>query len=68
MGEPQAAAIVQQLTQNTILASAASEQNEMSDTMQAILASLPLRGLVAFSNGAMTEEMLDGIIDQLNQA
>ncbi|MGI2295994.1 beta-glucosidase [Paenibacillus sp. GXUN7292] len=67
MGEPKAAAIVQQLTQNTILASAASEQNEMSDTMQAILASLPLRGLVAFSNGAMTEEMLDGILDQLNQ-
>jgi beta-glucosidase len=41
------------------------EQNEM---FAAMMRYMPLRALVSFSRGALTEEMLDQLLAQLNQA
>ncbi|RUS43901.1 beta-glucosidase [Cohnella sp. AR92] len=40
----------------------------MGDMFSAMMRYLPLRNLVSFSQGAFTEEMLDGLIAQLNRA
>ena len=40
----------------------------MSELMAAFLKYLPLRGLVAFSGGGLTDESLDSMLERLNQA
>ncbi|KAA8746128.1 beta-glucosidase family protein [Paenibacillus sp. UASWS1643] len=39
-----------------------------SDMMMAMMRYMPMRALMAFSNGEMTEEALSTLLDQLNQA
>lgn len=39
-----------------------------SDMMNAMMRYMPLRALMAFSGGAMTEEMLTGLLEQFNNA
>ncbi|WP_219837177.1 beta-glucosidase [Paenibacillus sp. R14(2021)] len=44
------------------------DAGEASDLMEAMMKDMPLRGLAAFSGGAMSEEALEGILAALNQA
>lgn len=45
-----------------------SEDNEMADMMAAMMKFMPLRSLVSFSQGAFTDEMLSGLLHQLNRS
>lgn len=45
-----------------------SEDNEMADMMAAMMKFMPLRSLVSFSQGAFTDEMLNGLLHQLNHS
>ncbi|MEK3723121.1 beta-glucosidase [Paenibacillus sp. FSL H8-0034] len=66
MEDPKAAAIVQDLLKNSPFANAASDHAGASEMMAAFLKYMPLRGLVAFSRGAMTDEMLEDVLGLLN--
>ncbi|MCR8641105.1 glycoside hydrolase family 3 C-terminal domain-containing protein [Paenibacillus sp. N1-5-1-14] len=43
------------------------EAGEASDMMAAVMKFMPLRALVSFSSGAFTDQMLEGLLAQLNQ-
>ncbi|OME82296.1 glycosyl hydrolase [Paenibacillus sp. FSL A5-0031] len=45
-----------------------SEENENADMMAAMMKFMPLRSLVSFSQGAFTDEMLNGLLHQLNHS
>ncbi|WP_240417825.1 beta-glucosidase [Paenibacillus periandrae] len=66
MEDPKAAAIVQDLLKNSPFANAGSDHAGASEMMAAFLKYMPLRGLVAFSRGAMTDEMLEDVLGILN--
>ncbi|NOU85439.1 hypothetical protein GC102_06555 [Paenibacillus sp. LMG 31460] len=66
MEDPKGAAIVQELIKNSPLGAVASANEETPVMMEAMIKSLPLRGLFAFSGGAMTDEMLEGLLGLLN--
>nr|WP_313639392.1 glycoside hydrolase family 3 C-terminal domain-containing protein [Paenibacillus sp.] len=64
MGDPQGAAIIQ-----SMMAQAGGMMSMMqdgSDMMMAMMRYMPLRALVAFSQGAMSEQGLDELIKHLN--
>ncbi|GLX67508.1 glycoside hydrolase family 3 C-terminal domain-containing protein [Paenibacillus glycanilyticus] len=67
MTNPAAASMLQSLAQQFQAAMGISEQDEkMAKIMQAALATMPLRNLVSFSQGAFTDEMLEQLLGQLN--
>lgn len=66
MEDPKGAAIVHELVKNSPLGAVASADKETPEMMEAVIKSLPLRGLVAFSGGAMTDEMMEGLLGLLN--
>ncbi|CAN7745056.1 glycoside hydrolase family 3 C-terminal domain-containing protein [Paenibacillus sp. LjRoot56] len=66
MEDPKGAAIVQELIKNSPFGTVASANNETPVMMEAMVKSLPLRGLVAFSGGSMTDEMLEGLLRLIN--
>ncbi|TXK83982.1 glycoside hydrolase family 3 C-terminal domain-containing protein [Paenibacillus sp. N3.4] len=66
MEDPKGAAIVHELVKNSPLGAVASVNKETSEMMEAMIKSLPLRGLIAFSGGAMTDEMLEGLLGLVN--
>ncbi len=51
-----------------MLAAAPGAGEEAGGMMAAMMRSLPLRALVSFGGGAVTEETLDGLLAQLNGA
>lgn len=62
-----AQALLKQFQQGLgVAADAASKAEGMSDMFAAMMKFMPLRNLTAFSQGQFTEEMLDGLIAQLN--
>lgn len=46
---------------------AGTDDAGLADMMEALVRYMPLRALIAFSGGAMSEEQLDGILEQLNE-
>lgn len=71
LSDPLLAPIAQQLlakmSEGNPLASAAPAEGAEADMMAAMMKYMPLRAMVNFSQGAFTEEMLSGIIQQLNK-
>lgn len=49
-------------------AAAAESDHEQSEMFAAMMRYMPLRAMVSFSRGALTDEMLDQMLDELNQA
>ena len=43
-----------------------SGDNDHADMMDAMMKYMPLRALVAFSGGAMTEEAMNQLLEQMN--
>lgn len=68
MENPQAASIVGDLLKHSPFGSSNQEGEGMSELMAAFLKYLPIRGLVAFSGGGLTDESLDSLLERLNQA
>lgn len=66
MGNPEAQALVMDWIKRTPFGAMAAADDTHSDMMQAMMKYLPLRGLVGFSGGALTEEALDELLKQLN--
>ncbi|WEG13544.1 glycoside hydrolase family 3 C-terminal domain-containing protein [Pullulanibacillus sp. KACC 23026] len=64
---PVASQVLAKLNENNLLMSAADDE-EGADMMAAMMKYLPLRALVGFSQGTITEEQLQEAIDQLNAA
>jgi len=62
--------IIQALIQNFQEGMGASitEDHEAADMFAAMMKYMPLRSLVSFSQGAFTDEMLNGLLEQLNQS
>ncbi|HEY4390854.1 MAG TPA: glycoside hydrolase family 3 C-terminal domain-containing protein [Paenibacillus sp.] len=70
LSDPQRAPIVQGLIQQFqegMSATLGDLQEDASEMFSEMMKYMPLRSLVSFSQGAFTEEMLDGLIDHLNQ-
>ncbi|OAS17830.1 glycoside hydrolase family 3 C-terminal domain-containing protein [Paenibacillus oryzisoli] len=69
MEHPELAPVIMELVQHSPFASPADngEESSSSEMMAAFLKYLPLRGLAAFSGGALTEEMLDKAVLKLNK-
>jgi beta-glucosidase len=72
MADPVGAQIVQNMMQSSMEISDTENPAGMDDShqemMKAVMASMPLRSLIAFSQGALTEDILGGIIMQVNDA
>lgn len=67
MGNPEAqAAVMDWIRKTPFGAMAADEGGEGAEMMQAMMKYLPLRGLVGFSGGALSDEDLDGLLKGLN--
>ncbi|WP_256762218.1 glycoside hydrolase family 3 protein [Cohnella sp. WQ 127256] len=64
--DPRGEAIIRDWIRQTPFGAMASEEGEGSEMMAAMMKDMPLRGLVGFSGGALTEEDLDEILKQLN--
>ncbi|WHY17608.1 glycoside hydrolase family 3 C-terminal domain-containing protein [Paenibacillus sp. G2S3] len=64
MGDPQGAAIIQSMLSQA--GGMMSMMQDGSDMMMAMMRYMPLRALVAFSQGAMSEQGLDELIVHLN--
>ncbi|MBB6634703.1 beta-glucosidase family protein [Cohnella thailandensis] len=65
---PMVSGLLQQFQAGMGVGSGESEAPDgMGDMMAAMMKYMPLRNLVAFSQGAFSDEMLDGLIAQLNQ-
>lgn len=71
LSDPLLAPIAQQMlakmNEGSPLASAAPADGAEAEMMAAMMKYMPLRAMVNFSQGAFTEEMLSGIIQQLNE-
>lgn len=70
--DPKKAPIVQGLLQKFqegmgVSMNDTGENEEMGGLFVAMMKNLPLRNIVSFSKGVFTEEMLDGLIQQMNQ-
>lgn len=72
MADPVGAGIVQSMMQSSMqmsdTANPADTDESHSAMMQAVMGSMPLRSLIAFSQGALTEDILDSILRQVNGA
>ncbi|WP_372662328.1 beta-glucosidase [Cohnella sp.] len=69
MGNPQAQSIIKDWISQTPFGAIANEDGEdsdHSDMMNAMMKYMPLRGLVGFSGGSLTDEALDEVLRQLN--
>ncbi|MFC5703938.1 glycoside hydrolase family 3 C-terminal domain-containing protein [Cohnella faecalis] len=67
LGSPQAQPVIMDWIRQTPFGAMAAEQDgEGSEMMQAMMRYLPLRGLVGFSGGSLTDEALDELLKQLN--
>lgn len=68
MEDPATAAIVQQIMTKMAEQSgiASAMQEEPNDMMLAMMKYMPLRTLVNFSGGGFTEEMMEGLLAQIN--
>ncbi|WP_163537965.1 glycoside hydrolase family 3 C-terminal domain-containing protein [Gracilibacillus sp. YIM 98692] len=60
--------LLQEANKHNPLMDAAADSEESSEMMEAMMKYLPLRALANFSGGHFTEEMLQDMIDQLNEA
>ncbi|MGX4584550.1 beta-glucosidase [Paenibacillus chitinolyticus] len=68
LNDPQKAPIVKELLKKLLESMGSVGVAGLDESFStAIFHYLPLRGFVSFSQGAFTEEMLDGIINHLNQ-
>ncbi|SDD04582.1 beta-glucosidase [Paenibacillus sp. UNCCL117] len=69
MEYPELAPIIKELVKQSPFGSSADGEGDSlsTDMMEAFLKYLPLRGLAAFSGGALTEDMLDAVIAKLNK-
>ncbi|MFC0214613.1 beta-glucosidase [Paenibacillus chartarius] len=72
LNDPGKAAVIQGLLQKFqegmgVTTNALEDAEGMGDMFAALMKFLPLRNLVGFSQGAVTEEMLDELIEQLNR-
>ncbi len=65
---PLAKELLMKAQEGSPFAQAAEEEDEFSEMMEAMMKYMPLRALSNFSNGAFTEEMLQEMIKQLNDA
>jgi len=71
MQDPNAAQVMQmfvQNLQNTFGGGESEAHQEQSEMFAAMMKYMPLRAIVGFSRGAFTDEMLDQLLAQLNQA
>lgn len=72
MANPVGEQIVRSMMQSTLQMDATEKQPVMDEShqemMDAVMGSMPLRSLINFSQGALTEEILDGILKQVNEA
>jgi beta-glucosidase len=66
MEDPDAAQIAMEIVKQSPFAAAGVEMDGASDMMDAFLRYLPLRGLAAFSGGAVSQEQLDRILFRIN--
>ena len=67
MGNPEAkAAVTEWIGQTPFGAMAADPDGEGAEMMQAMMKYLPLRGLVGFSGGALSEQDLESLLRRLN--
>lgn len=60
------AQMIQAMTQKSTNHATSEASEQTQQMMNAVMLSMPLRGLLAFSQGALTEEKLNGILHQLN--
>ncbi len=65
-GDPRGEAIVKEWIRQTPFGALVSEEGEGSEMMAAMMGYMPLRGLVGFSGGALTDEALDELLRNLN--
>lgn len=72
MADPVGAQIVQSMMKSSMQMNETENQPAMNEShdemMKAVMASMPLRSLINFSQGALTDEMLDGILKQVNES
>ncbi|WP_400247966.1 glycoside hydrolase family 3 C-terminal domain-containing protein [Niallia sp. JL1B1071] len=64
---PKAKPFIKDLIKKSTVFNMDADQNEESEMMEAMLNYLPLRGLINFSGGAVTEQEITTIIDVLNE-
>ncbi|MGG1553731.1 beta-glucosidase [Paenibacillus ferrarius] len=69
LAHPELAPVIMELVKHSPFGTPAEGEGEglNSEMMAAFLKYLPLRGLAAFSGGALTEEMLNAAVHKLNQ-
>ena len=71
MADERGAAIVKEMMSQTAFGSSEDAENESlgegtSNMMEAMMRDMPLRTMVSFSNGAVSDEKLEEILNQLN--
>ena len=71
MADGRGAAIVKEMMSQTAFGSSEDAENESlgegtSNMMEAMMRDMPLRTMVSFSNGAVSDEKLEEILKQLN--
>lgn len=66
MGNSRAQALIMDWINKTPFGAMAEQDGEGADMMKAMMKDLPLRGLVGFSGGALTEKAMEDLLLQLN--